>query len=139
MIDPRGTVVNPVSTSKRRRKTRSQSLASSPIPQVDGDYRHLSFESEPDPSIEPELFHEPEPSFEPAPVHKPDPERSLEPELDLEPEPSPEPEPYPESKLEPSLEPEPEPHPEHETESERYFRILKTLKYHCDFVENLKT
>ena len=56
VIDPRGTV-NPVSTSKRRRKTRSQSLASSPIPQVDGDYRHLSFESEPDPSIELEPFH----------------------------------------------------------------------------------
>ena len=41
--------------------------------------------------------------------------------------------------LEPSLEPEPESHPEHETESERYFQILKTLKYHCALVENLKT
>ena len=129
VIDPRGTV-NPVSTSQRKRKTRSQSLASSPIPQVDGDDRQ-SIESEPYPSLEPEPLHEPEPSFEPEPVYEPEPEPSLEPEPDHEPEPS------PESKLEPSLEPEPD--PKHETESERYFRILKTLKYHCDFVENLRT
>ena len=83
MIDPRG-IVNPVSTSQRKRKPRSQSLASSPIPQVDGDDRHLSIESEPDPSLEPEPFHEPEPSFEP------ELEPSLEPEPDHAPEPSPE-------------------------------------------------
>ena len=86
---------------------------------------HFSIESEPDPSLEPEPFHEPEP------VHEPEPEPSLEPEPDHEAEPS------PESKLEPSLEPEPD--PGHEIESERYFRILKTLRYHCDFVENLRT
>ena len=134
VIDPRGTV-NPVSTSQRKRKTRSQSLASSPIPQVDGDDRHLSIESERDPNLEPEPFHEPEPSFEPEPVHEPEPEPSLETEPDHEPEPS------PESNLEPSLEPEhgPEHEKESEKESERYFLILKTLKYHCDFVENLRT
>ena len=87
---------------------------------MDGDDRHLSIESEPDPSLEPEQ-----------PVHEPEPEPRLEPEPDHEPKPS------PESKLEPSLEPEPD--PKHETESERYFRMLKTLKYDCDFVENLKT
>ena len=94
MIDPRETA-NSVSNSQRKRKTRSQSLASSPIPQVDGDDRHLSIKSEPDPSLEPE------PSFEP--------ELSLEPEPNHEPEPSHESEPSPESELEPEPEPEPEP------------------------------
>ena len=98
MIDPKGTV-NSVSAPQRKRKTRSQSLASSPIPQVDGDDRHLSIESEPDPSLEPE------------PVYEPEPEPSLEPEPDHEPEPSHEAEPSLESELEPILEPEPEPEP----------------------------
>ncbi len=137
MIDTRGTV-NSASTSQRKRKIRSQSLASSPIPQVDGDNRHLSIESEPDPTLEPEPDSslEPEPSLEPETVHEPEPEPSLEPEPDHEPEPS--------HESEPSPEPEPEPKPEtvfdpeYETESERYFRILKTLKYHCNLAENLK-
>ena len=84
MIDPRGTV-NSVSTSQRKRKTRYQSLASSPVPQVDGDVRQLSIKSEPYPSLEPEPFHEPEPSFEPKHVYEPEPEPSLEPEPELQP------------------------------------------------------
>ena len=122
-IDLRGTV-NFVSTFQRKRKTKFQSRASSP--QVDGDDRHLNIESEPDPSLEPEPVYEfePEPSLEPEPDHEPEPslESELEPSLELEPEP------------ETVFDPE-----EHETEFERYFRISKTLKYHCAFAENLKT
>ena len=79
-------------TSYRKRKTRSQSLVSSPIPQLDGENRHESseYEIEPypdsnpysEPEAEPET--EPHPHPEPNPVPVPEPERRpTKAELDL--------------------------------------------------------
>ena len=64
------------------------------------------------------------PHLESFPDNDPEPGPKLNPELD----PCPEPEPETETVFD----------PEHETESERHFRILKTLKNHCAIVNNLK-
>ena len=72
-------------TSHKKRKTRSQSLVSSPIPQLDGENRHKFSECEiepypdsnPDsePEAEPETEPHPHPEPEPNPVPVPEPER----------------------------------------------------------------
>ena len=66
-------------TSHKMGKTRSQSLVSSPIPQLDGENRHKSSECE----------------IEPYPDSNPDSEPEAEPEAEPETEPHPHPEPEP--------------------------------------------
>ena len=66
---------------QKKRKTRSQSLVSSPIPQLDGNNKHASSESEIEPDPEPETQPNPNPGdsdeyeteSEPSPVSKFDP------------------------------------------------------------------
>ena len=68
-------------TPQKKRKTRSQSLVSSPIPQLDGNNKHASSESEIEPDPEPETQPNPNPGdseeyeteSEPSPVSKSDP------------------------------------------------------------------
>ena len=82
------------STSHKKRKTRFQSLVSSPIPQLDGENRHESSEyeiepypdsnpgSEPEAEPETEPHRRPEPETDPVPVPEPE-RRPTKAELDL--------------------------------------------------------
>ena len=81
-------------TPQRKRKTLSQPLVSSPIPQLDGENKHVISEyeikpypdSNPDsePEAEPETEPHPHPESEPNPVPVPEPERRpTKAELDL--------------------------------------------------------
>ena len=94
-------------TSHRKRKKRSQSLVSSPIPQLDGENRHETSEYE----------------IEPYPDSNPDSEPESEPETEPHRQPEPEPNPVPV--------PEPERRPTKAELDLRFREIMKMMKMFC--------